>query len=89
MKLRVGYELIYECPQPTPMMLMLNTHFSRAQDVLSGDLLVVDPPVPITQYRDSFGNLCSRIVAPPGLTTISRCVSMSSSRRRYSALSMA
>ncbi|GJH26359.1 transglutaminase family protein [Caballeronia novacaledonica] len=71
MKLRVGYELIYECPQPTPMMLMLNTHFSRAQDVLSGDLLVVDPPVPITQYRDSFGNLCSRIVAPAGLISLS------------------
>ncbi|MGF6922976.1 transglutaminase-like domain-containing protein [Paraburkholderia sp. 40] len=71
MKLRVGYELIYECAQPTPMMLMLNTHFSRVQDVLSADLLVVDPPVAITQYRDSFGNLCSRIVAPQGLISLS------------------
>lgn len=71
MKLRVGYELIYECVQPTPMVLMLNTHFSRAQDVLSADLLAVDPPVAITQYRDSFGNLCSRIVAPPGLISLS------------------
>ncbi|KXU83698.1 transglutaminase [Paraburkholderia monticola] len=71
MKLRVGYELIYECVQPTPMMLMLNTHFSRAQDVLSADLLAVDPPVAITQYRDTFGNLCSRIVAPPGLISLS------------------
>ncbi|PMS29845.1 transglutaminase-like domain-containing protein [Paraburkholderia rhynchosiae] len=71
MKLRVGYELIYECAQPTPMMLMLNTHFSRAQDVLSADLLAVDPPVVITQYRDSFGNLCSRLVAPQGLISLS------------------
>ncbi|MCC8405310.1 transglutaminase family protein [Paraburkholderia sp. MMS20-SJTN17] len=71
MKLRVGYELIYECVQPTPMVLMLNTHFSRAQDVLVADLLAVDPPVAITQYRDSFGNLCSRIVAPPGLISLS------------------
>ncbi|BAN27047.1 transglutaminase-like domain protein (plasmid) [Caballeronia insecticola] len=67
----MGYELIYECEQPTPMMLMLNTHFSRAEHVLSADLLVVDPPVPITQYRDSFGNLCSRIVAPKGLISLS------------------
>ncbi len=66
MKLRVGYELVYECAQPTPMMLMLNTHFSHAQDVLSADLLVVNPPVAITQYRDCFGNLCSRLVAPQG-----------------------
>jgi transglutaminase-like putative cysteine protease len=66
MLLRVGYELSYECEQHTPMMLMLNTHYSYAQNVLSADLLVVDPPVAIVQYRDGFGNLCSRIVAPPG-----------------------
>lgn len=66
MKLRVGYELVYECVQPTPMMLMLNTHYSHAKDVLSADLLAVDPPVPISQYRDGFGNLCSRIVTGGG-----------------------
>ena len=66
MMLRVGYRLIYECEQHTPMMLMLNTHFSCVQNVLSADLLVVDPPVGIAQYRDGFGNLCSRLVAPPG-----------------------
>jgi transglutaminase-like putative cysteine protease len=71
MKLRVGYELVYECEQATPMLLMLNTHYSRVQDVLSADVLKVDPPVPITQYRDAFGNLCSRIVAPPGRISLS------------------
>jgi transglutaminase-like putative cysteine protease len=71
MKLRVGYELVYECPQPTPMMLMLNTHFSHAQDVLVPDVLAVNPPVPIRQYRDGFGNLCSRIVAPQGHIALS------------------
>jgi transglutaminase-like putative cysteine protease len=71
MKLRVGYELVYDCPQPTPMMLMLNTHYSRAGDVLIPDILVTDPPVPVAQYRDSFGNLCGRIVAPAGRTSLS------------------
>ncbi|OLL27325.1 transglutaminase [Burkholderia sp. SRS-W-2-2016] len=66
MKLRVGYELSYECEQDTPMMLMLNTHFSHAKDVVVPDLIVTDPPVPVSQYRDVFGNLCSRIVAPIG-----------------------
>ena len=51
MKLRVGYELVYECPQPTPMMLMLNTHFSHAQEVLrarcaGGRSAGADPAVP-------------------------------------------
>src|ERR1700733_8779693 len=71
MKLRVGYELVYECVQPTPMMLMLNTHYSHAKEILLADLLTVMPPVPIRQYRDGFGNLCSRIVAPEGLITLS------------------
>lgn len=66
MKLRVGYELSYECPQATPMMLMLNTHFSHAKDIIAADLLVTDPPLCIDQYRDLFGNLCSRIIAPAG-----------------------
>ena len=47
MKLRVGYELSFECPGPTPMMLMLNTHSSHAKDILVADVLVTDPPVPI------------------------------------------
>ena len=71
MKLRVGYDLVYECPQPTPMMLMLNTHFSHAAEVVVADLLVTDPPVPIAHYRDGFGNLCARIVAPEGRISLS------------------
>ena len=71
MKLRIGYELVYECPQPTPMLLMLNTHFSRVEDVLVADLLMTDPPVAVTQYRDSFGNLCGRLMAPAGRIALS------------------
>ena len=71
MHIKVGYELIYDCPQPTPMLLMLNIHYSRAGDLAMPDHLVTAPSVPVTAYRDSFGNWCSRIVAPAGLTRIS------------------
>lgn len=71
MKLRVGYELVYDCPQPTPMMLMLNVHYSRAGDAVVPDRLVADPDVPMQTYRDSFGNWCSRIVAPAGRIRLS------------------
>ncbi len=36
MKIRVGYELIYDFPQPTPMIMSLSTHFTRASDVIMG-----------------------------------------------------
>jgi transglutaminase-like putative cysteine protease len=71
MRIKVGYELIYDCPQPTPMLLMLNIHYTRASDIVVPDHLVTDPGVPISAYRDGFGNWCSRIVAPKGQIRIS------------------
>jgi transglutaminase-like putative cysteine protease len=65
-KIKVGYELIYECPQATPMIMVVNIHYSRASDLLVPDYVTTDPSIPIAVYRDSFGNWCSRIVAPRG-----------------------
>jgi transglutaminase-like putative cysteine protease len=66
MKIRVGYELVYRCPRPTPMIVTLNIHYSRVSDILTRDILMLRPSVPVRAYRDSFGNWCSRIVAPAG-----------------------
>jgi hypothetical protein len=64
MKIRVGYELIYECPQPTPMILNVNAHYSRASDIVIPDHVTCDPAVSVNGYRDAYGNWCSRIVPP-------------------------
>jgi transglutaminase-like putative cysteine protease len=66
MKIRVGFDIVYDCPQPTPMIFNLNVHFTRVSDLTSRDDLTFDPPVPVSAYRDSFGNWCTRIVAPKG-----------------------
>jgi len=71
MKLRVGYELVYQCAQPTSMLLMLNTHFSRARDVIVPEHVDTGPFVPLRQYCDSFGNLCTRLAAPAAELTLS------------------
>jgi transglutaminase-like putative cysteine protease len=71
MKIRVGFEMVYVCPQPTPIIFNLNVHFTRVSDLVSRDDLVFDPPVPVSAYRDSFGNWCSRIVAPAGRLRVS------------------
>lgn len=64
--LRVGFEMEYLLPQPTPMILALNIHYSRASDLQRPDYLITSPAVPVTAYRDAFGNWCSRLVAPAG-----------------------
>jgi transglutaminase-like putative cysteine protease len=66
MKIRIGFEMAYQCPQPTPMILTLSIHHSRASDLVRPDHLVTNPSVQITAYRDLFGNWCSRLVAPEG-----------------------
>jgi transglutaminase-like putative cysteine protease len=71
MKIRIGYELIFDCPKPTPMILTLSVHYTRVSDMIIADHLIADPPVPITAYRDGFGNWCSRIVAPEGSLRLS------------------
>ncbi|MEQ1757268.1 MAG: transglutaminase family protein [Vicinamibacterales bacterium] len=66
MQFRVGYELVYTFPQATPIILVVNVHESRAGDIVVSDRPRADPHVPITAYRDGFGNQCHRVLAPPG-----------------------
>jgi transglutaminase-like putative cysteine protease len=66
MLIQVGYELVFNCPQETPMILMVNVHYSRASDIVVPDCLTTDPETLITAYRDGFGNWCTRIVARVG-----------------------
>jgi transglutaminase-like putative cysteine protease len=66
MQISVGYELIYRFPQPTPMILAVHIHPSRVADIVTPDILTVDPPVPVLGYHDGFGNWCTRILAPAG-----------------------
>jgi transglutaminase-like putative cysteine protease len=71
MKIRAGYEIAYECPQPTPMLLLLTIHPTREKDLLTPAPMRFDPPVPAEHFRDSFGNVATRITAPAGRLTIS------------------
>ena len=71
MQIRVGFEMAFQCPQPTPMVLALSIHYSRASDLVRPDHLVTIPSVPVTAYRDLFGNWCSRLVAPAGRFVLS------------------
>jgi transglutaminase-like putative cysteine protease len=71
MKIRVGYELVFDFPQSTPVITVLGTHFTRTSDIIVPDFLTTNPSVPISPYRDVFGNWCSRIVAPAGRICLS------------------
>lgn len=66
MKIRAGYDIVYDCPQATPKLLMLSIHPSRVPDLLTAHRIRFEPAVEARDYVDGFGNTCTRIVAPAG-----------------------
>jgi hypothetical protein len=73
MEIKVGFEIAYAAPQPTPMVIMLGIHPSRYSDLVGTESIVAEPNVAIGFYRDGFGNVCGRLVAPGGGVTLRWC----------------
>lgn len=53
------------------MVLMLSAAPNASQRLLVPDAMHTDPIVPLVTYQDTFGNLCTRLEAPPGSIRIS------------------
>ena len=66
MHIRIGYELVFDVPAPTAMLLALYVHPSRQKDLLGPERLTLEPAVPVDDFLDAFGNKVARIVAPAG-----------------------
>jgi transglutaminase-like putative cysteine protease len=67
MIIRAGFDIAFELAQPTPMVLMLSVHPSRMKDLLTDPRISVSPGLPMHDYRDTFGNQCTRVLASAGL----------------------
>jgi hypothetical protein len=70
MRIRAGYDIAFTMTQPTPMVLMLTVHPSRSKDLLAEHKLLTAPKIPLGDYRDMFGNVCTRVMASPGLVEV-------------------
>ena len=66
MLIRLAYDIQFQIPAPVAMVALLNVHPSRVPDLLEPDELQTEPGLEVSNYIDSFGNRCSRFVAPPG-----------------------
>jgi transglutaminase-like putative cysteine protease len=64
--IHVGCEIDFEFPEPTALLLMLNLHPLRDPTVRKAEALTIDPPTPVQQYFDNYGNRCGRAVVPAG-----------------------
>ncbi len=66
MLLRLGYDMQFDIPEPVACVAQLRVHPSRAAALREPDVVQVEPAVPLEEYSDSFGNLCTRFLAPAG-----------------------
>lgn len=70
MLIRAGYEIRFETEIPTAMLAMLSIHPSRHKDLQTQQRIETAPDVPIYNYEDIFGNICTRITVPVGGVTL-------------------
>jgi transglutaminase-like putative cysteine protease len=66
MLINYGFDITITVPQATPVITILDVHDSRRTDLLTEGPFVTRPEVPVKVYRDLFGNICRRMVAPQG-----------------------
>ncbi|MGH7024725.1 MAG: transglutaminase-like domain-containing protein [Caulobacteraceae bacterium] len=66
MHIRVGYDIVFDCPAPTPMILMLSVRPERTGDLLTPQIMRVTPEAPLSHGADEFGNIRTRVAAPAG-----------------------
>lgn len=65
MWLHTTCNLTFDISVPTPFVLMLRPR-SGAQQWIAAEEYQLAPSVPVTEFTDMYGNLCQRLIAPPG-----------------------
>jgi transglutaminase-like putative cysteine protease len=66
MLIRLGYEIAIDCAQPTPLISLLEIHDEQQRHIKRQTRVLTSPGVKSHAYRDLFGNVCRRFVAPAG-----------------------
>jgi transglutaminase-like putative cysteine protease len=66
MEIRIGYELAFDVPRPTSMLLMLYLHPERAATLTRSERVTIEPATRVEDFVDWFGNRAARIVADAG-----------------------
>jgi transglutaminase-like putative cysteine protease len=69
MWLQTNCDLEFDISAPAPFVLMLRPR-SGAQQWIAREEYRLVPSVPVFEFTDNYGNLCQRLIAPPGAFSI-------------------
>ncbi len=78
MLIKTEYDIQFHLPIPTPMVAMLHLHPSLEPAVREGNELKIEHidretkrDIAASEYRDTFGNRCTRFMTPAGAIRLS------------------
>ncbi|QXQ07625.1 transglutaminase family protein [Sphingosinicellaceae bacterium] len=66
MLIRAGFTIAFSAEQQVPMLANLSVHASRNRDLRTAQRIMTTPDVPLYDYVDRFGNVCTRLTMPAG-----------------------
>ncbi len=66
MLIRVGYKVEFEFEKAATVLCLGSIHPCMATRIRKPESLLVSPAVPVTEFLDTYGNRCSRMVVPAG-----------------------
>src|ERR1700761_3744646 len=70
MLIKAGYNLAYDCLDYTPMILTIHIRPEETVNLVEPEAFTLFPETSYVNYIDSFGNKCTRLIAPPGRLSI-------------------
>ncbi|WP_367848511.1 transglutaminase family protein [Rhodoferax sp. WC2427] len=70
MYIKIGFDIELAISAPMALIHLLHVHPSRRGDLLAPQVVEVLPNLAVEDYFDGFGNLCSRVNAPLGVTQV-------------------
>ena len=69
--IEAGYDIAFRLTAATPLLLTVHLRPELRPRLKQPERLRLDPQVRHRSYLDAFGNVCTRLVAPPGVLTLS------------------
>ena len=70
MVIKGGFNLAFDCTAPTPMILAVHIRPEETVHLVEPEIFTLFPAIDYSDYTDSFGNRCTKLVAPPGRLSI-------------------
>ncbi|HEY9240122.1 MAG TPA: transglutaminase family protein [Burkholderiaceae bacterium] len=70
MLIKIGFDIELSIASPMALIYLLHVHPSRRDDLMAPEIVQVSPELLVDEYLDGFGNLCGRVNAPAGVSSV-------------------